>query len=82
MQDDQLSLRNQHIIEHLEKLWQTPQEPSLDILKQIIEFVVGLEEPYQTIGSKKIAEHAISNMSLHILSLMATFQQKAELRRN
>src|SRR5713101_2925626 len=78
MQNDQLLLRTQRIIEHLEDLWDYPQEPSPDVLRQITEFVVGLQEPYKTIGLKKIAEHTISNMSLHILATMATFQQKAE----
>src|SRR5437867_351208 len=78
MQTDQSLLRTQRIIEHLEDLWRYPQEPTPDEIKHITEFVVGLQEPYRTIGLEKISEHTISNMSLHILALMATFQQKAE----
>jgi len=78
MQNEKLSSRTQFIIEQLEKLWQHLQEPSPEVLKQVTEFIVGLQEPYRTIGLEKIAERAISNMSIHILDLMATFQQRAE----
>lgn len=78
MQNSQELLRTQRIIEHLAELWRYPQEPSPDELRHITEFVIGLQEPYRTIGLEKIAEHTISNLSLHILALMATFQQKAE----
>jgi len=78
MQNDQELLRTQRIIEHLADQWRYPQEPSPEELRHITEFVIGLQEPYRTIGLEKIAEHTISNMSLHILALMATFQQKAE----
>jgi hypothetical protein len=78
MQNSQELLRTQRIMEHLAELWRYPQEPSPDELRHITEFVIGLQEPYRTIGLEKIAEHTISNMSLHILALMATFQQKAE----
>lgn len=78
MQEDQSLLRTQHIIEHLESLWRFPQEPSPEILKQITEFAVSLEEPYKTICLQQIAEHAVNNMNLHILALMATFKQNAE----
>ena len=78
MQDDRSSQRTQRIIEHLEDLWRYPQEPSPDVLKQITEFIISLQEPYRSIGFQKIAEHAINNISLHILALMATFEQKAE----
>jgi len=78
MQNGQELLRTQRIIEHLAELWRYPQEPSPDELRHITEFVIGLQEPYRTIGLEKIAEHVLSNMSLHILALMATFQQKAE----
>jgi len=78
MQDYLASQSTQHVIEHLQDIWRYPQEPSPDVLRQITEFVIGLEEPYRTIGFQKITEHTISNMSLHILALMAIFQQKAE----
>jgi len=78
MQNDQSLLRTQRIIEHLEGLWQCPQEPSPNELRQITEFIVSLQEPYRSTGLEIIARHTVSNMSLHILALMATFQQKAE----
>ena len=53
-------------------------EPSAEQLKRITEFVVGLDEPYRTIGLTAIAEHLVSCMKLHFLDIMATFQQKAE----
>lgn len=66
------------IIEHLETLWKYSQEPSPESLKRIAEFINTLNEPYKTIGLTKIAEHAIGNMALHMLALMATFQQKSQ----
>src|SRR5260370_12260592 len=78
MQNDQSLLRTQPIIEHLEGLWRCTQEPSRDELRQITEFIVSLQEPYRSTGLEIIARHTVSNMSLHILALMATFQQKAE----
>jgi hypothetical protein len=78
MQDKQSTQRTQHILEQLEDLSTYPQEPAPDVLRQITEFIVGLQEPYRAMGLKKIAEHIVSNMSLHVLALMVTFQQKAE----
>src|SRR5260370_16806611 len=78
MQNDQSLPRTQRIIEHLEGLWRCPQEPSPNELRQITEFIVSLQEPYRSTGLEIIARHTVSNMSLHILALMATFQQKAE----
>ncbi|MEO7019540.1 MAG: hypothetical protein ABI234_05265 [Ktedonobacteraceae bacterium] len=75
---DQSSQRVHNILEHLEELWQLPHEPSAADLKNITEFVIGLQEPYRTIGLRQIAEHTMSNIHLQILSLMALFQQKAE----
>jgi hypothetical protein len=77
MQDNQSPQRIHHIIRELEELWQYPHEPSTDDLTKITEFIVSLQEPYKTIGLQKIAEHTISNISLHILAIMALFQQKA-----
>lgn len=78
MKDDQSVLRTKRIIEHLEDLWQSLQEPSPEVMKRIIEFILDLQEPYRTLGIKKIADRTDSTMILHILDIMATFQQKAE----
>lgn len=90
MQDDQKSMeenaehvtspsqRTQRIIEHLEKQWQRPYEPTHDTLKRITEFVVNLPEKYRTAGLTAIADHIANNLILHFLDTMAIFRQKAE----
>lgn len=78
MQNKEISARDQHIIEHLEDSWKLQQELSPEKLRQITELVVGIKEPYRNIGLKIIAEHIVNEMSLHILDIMSTFQQKAE----
>jgi len=72
------SLRNQRVLEYLEDLWKRPHMPSQEDLKRISEFVVSLPEEYRSVGLTTIANHFVNNMSLHMLELMATFQQKAE----
>lgn len=72
------SIRNQRMLEHLEKQWQYPHEPSSDILKRITEFVISLPEKYRTAGLTAIADHIANNLILHFLDTMAVFRQKAE----
>ena len=72
------SLRNQRVLEYLEDLWKRPHMPSQEDLKRISEFVVSLPEEYRSVGLTTIANHFVNSMGLHMLELMATFQQKAE----
>lgn len=76
--EQSLSLRSQQLINHLEELWMRPFQPSSEMLKRIIELLVQLPEPYQALGITKLAEYLVSNMGLHFLDILATFQQKAE----
>ena len=88
MQDKQVSMQNndkyavsqntQRLIEHLEDLWQQPHELSPEKLKHIVDFVAHFPEPYRAMGITNIAEYLISNMGLHFLDIMATFQEKAQ----
>lgn len=71
-------LRTKHIIEYLENLWQRPNEPSAEALKQITEFVVVLPEQQRAIALKVIASHLVSHLSLRYLEIISTFQQKAK----
>lgn len=73
-----MSPRTQHLIECLEDLWQYPHELSPEKFKPIIEFVAHFPQPYQMMGIAKIAEYLVSNMGLHFLDIMTTFQEKAE----
>jgi hypothetical protein len=87
MQDEQVSIpdheesaisqRSLRLINYLESLWQSPHGPSPEVFKRIMEFIVHLPEPFQTMAMTKIAEYLASNMGLHFLDIMATFQQKA-----
>ena len=72
------SLRTQRIMEYLEDLWKYPHAPSHNDLRRITEFVVNLPEAYRSIALTTIANHFVNSMGLHILDLMAMFQQKAE----
>lgn len=78
MRNEQKPSPTQSILEHLENLWRCLNEPSPTILRRIVEFITTLDEPHRSASFKIIAEHFISNMGLHILDLMTTFQQKAE----
>ncbi len=78
MPNQQLPERVQRIIARLQEVWQHPQPISPNDLKRITEFVLELPEQYKQLGLAKIAEYATNNMSLHILNLMAIFQQFAE----
>jgi hypothetical protein len=90
MQDQQRSLQHngehavspssriQHILEHLEKLLRRPHEPSHDEFRHITEFIISLPEEYRAVGLTTIAEHFVNGMELHMLAIMATFQQRAE----
>lgn len=73
-----LSPRHQQLINHLEALWKRPYQPSTEKLRRVIELLTQLPEPYQALGVTKIAEYLVSNMGLHFLDIIATFQQKAE----
>ncbi len=78
MPNQQLSERIRRIIAHLQEAWQQPQPISPDDLKRITEFIVALPEQYKQTGLAKIAGYATNTMSLHILNLLAIFQQYAE----
>ncbi len=78
MQNPEVLPRSKHLIEHLEDSWKQQLEISSEKLRQIVELVVNLKEPYRTVGLKVVAEHIVNDMSLHILDILSTFQQKAE----
>ena len=88
MQDRQVSMQNndehaisqrtKYLIECLGDLWQYPHELSNEKLEHIIEFVTHFPELSQAMGIAKIAEYLVSNMGLHFLDIMTTFQEKAE----
>lgn len=77
MENSSLTEHEQNIIEHLETLWKLPEAISPDIFTPIIEMLLHFQEPYKTIGLRKIAEHIVSTMNLHLLSLLALFQHNA-----
>lgn len=78
MQREQLSPRNQRILEHLESAWQDQKDLSPDALKHITELVITFPEEYKNIGLRAIAGKVLSAMHLHLLELIETFQQNAE----
>src|SRR5947209_16543857 len=72
------SARIQNILEYLADLWKSSHIPSNEDLKRIAEFVVLLPEAYKSTALTTLAEHFVNSIGLHILDLMATYQQKAE----
>ena len=78
MKSKEISVRAQNIIEHLENSWKLPQELSPENLRHITELIIGLQEPYKSIGLRIIADHIVNDMSLHILDMISTLQRKAE----
>jgi hypothetical protein len=77
LEENAISQRSLRLISYLENLWQRPHGPSPEVFKRIMEFIVHLPEPFQTMAMTKIAEYLVSNMGLHFLDIMATFEQKA-----
>jgi len=78
MENNDFTTRDQHLIEHLQNSWQSFQELTPEQAADISKFLLGLEEPYRNAALHMIAKHMVSTMSLHILSLMTTFQNNAE----
>jgi len=71
-------LRTQRILEHLEQQLKRSHEPSHEDFKRIIEAVLSVPEAYRTVGLTTIAEHFVNGIELHLLALVAIFQEKAE----
>ena len=72
------SLRTQRILEHLEQQVRRSHEPSHENFKRIIESILTIPEAYRAIGLTTIAEHFVNGMEMHLLELVATFEEKAE----
>src|SRR5947209_11131805 len=77
MENNDITTRTQHLIEHLQNAWQSFQELTSEQAADISKFILGLEELYRNAALNMIAKHMVSTMSLHILSLMTTFQNNA-----
>jgi hypothetical protein len=78
MESNDITIRDQRLIEHLQTAWQSFQELTPEHAADISKFIIGLEEPYKNAALNMIAKHMVSTMSLHVLSLMTTFQNNAE----
>ncbi len=72
------SLRTQRVLEHLEQQLRRAHEPSHESFKRIIEVVLTIPEAYRAIGLTTIAEHFVNGIEMHLLELVATFEEKAE----
>ncbi len=72
------SLRTQRILEHLEQQVRRSHEPSHENFKRIIESILTIPEAYRAIGLTTVAEHFVNGMEMHLLELVATFEEKAE----
>lgn len=72
------NLRDQRIKESMVELWQDHHQPYADILSSALELTLHLPQTEWAAGFTIIAQHLVNHMSLHMLNIMATFQQKAE----
>ncbi len=71
-------LRTQRIIDHLLSQVGRSHEPAHENFKRIIEATLTIPEAYRATGLTTIAEHFVNGMGMHILELVATFEEKAE----
>ncbi|HWS83576.1 MAG TPA: hypothetical protein VN207_04895 [Ktedonobacteraceae bacterium] len=78
METNDITTRDQRVIEHFKNACENLQEISPELLADISTFIVGLEEPHKLTALNMIAEYLVSTMKVHILSLMTTFQNNAE----
>jgi hypothetical protein len=78
MESPEITTRDSRLIEHLQTSWQSLQEPTSQQVAETSKFILGLEEPYQHTALNMIAKYIVSVISLHMLSLTATFQKNAE----
>ena len=80
MELHEISQRDQNIIEHLASLWPLSSPITSERLQAVVEMLARFssETSYQEIGIQKVAEYLTGSMNLRLLSLLATFLQKAE----
>lgn len=78
MQREQLSPRDQRLLEHLKSAWQDQEQLPPDSMQQITGLVLGLPEEYRAAGLREIANDVVSSMNMHMLKLIEMFQEKAE----
>lgn len=71
------SLRTQHMLDFLEKQLAREHEPSHKDFRKIITSVLNGPEVYRALSFTVVAGHFTNGMLLHLLDLMATFQEKA-----
>ncbi len=70
--------RTERLLDFLEKQLERPHEPADKDFRNIIAPLVTESELYKTIGLTTVADHFVSGMRLHLLSLVAIFKGKAE----
>ena len=73
------NLRDQRIKESMVELWQIHHQQYADILSSALELTLHLPQTERAVGFTIITQHLFSHMSLHMLDIMAIFQQKAEV---
>jgi len=78
MQREQLSPRNQRLLEHLESVWQRQKSLPPDALKHITRLVISFPEEHKAAGLRMLADDVISSMRLHLLGLVEAFKRYAE----
>jgi hypothetical protein len=78
MGTNDITTRDQRVIEHFKNACKNIQEITPDLLADISKFIIGLEEPHKNTALHMVAEYLVSTMKVHVLSLMTTLQNNAE----
>jgi len=78
MGTNDITIRDQNVIEHFKNACENFQEISPELLADISKFIISLEDSHKNTALKMIADYIVSTMKMHILSLMTTLQNNAE----
>lgn len=78
MGTNDITTRDQRVVEHFKNACENLQEISPELLADISTFIIGLEESYKKTALNMVADYLVSTMKVHVLSLMTTLQSTAE----
>jgi hypothetical protein len=70
--------RDLRVIEYLQDSWQSLRDTTPDVTASIAKFITDLPEQYKKLAINLVANHINNTMGLHFLTLLATFEEKAD----
>lgn len=78
MGTNDITARDQRVIEHFKTACENLREISPELLADISKFIISLSESHKHKALAMIADYLVSTMKVHALSLMTTFQNNAD----